>query len=714
MEEGIHGEGVVLRGRHEEVPGKKIIVVLGLGKRDWEGRKVNTLLMNDKSKDTTKARQDLKTLGIQKELWLSKNQNGKCLKPHDKYSFTLDNRKKFYKDPSLTDELYALACGPSLNPIAVNYCIVNGVRFVVHSRDKRRITQNSGICSPGEKEGEMYYGQLEEILEFLYISFKVVSFRVKWFDTSNEGRKVKCFAIRNNITQILASSELFNDQQYIIATQVKQVFYLEDMMVAAAQNTNNSTIRPENKLAHLKQPLIPLPLPVASQAARDAYDMQNEVACLMLGRGWSVRKLLSLEDDKLLRKLYSKNKLNRNCLKQSKQSISSYLLKMKSYLDNMECLGYAMPNKLGIPKEAETLAVLAIREGRFHKDKKKPQGAKVRTKERICLLMLPSPRSHRHLRDNIWQRTLSATAVNRRVLIRLKSMIRVMVLISVIILKDLEEAGGVSERRNQSLLDMVRSMMNLTTLPNSFWGYALESAARILNMVPTKKAHVKRDTPDKLDSRFIKCIFVYLKEIISYYFYNPLKNKIFVARNAEFFENNLTLQEASESHGMLEASGSDVGLELIQEYDAQPSKNTSKRHDEIKPNEQNPGDIYWTALKTILKYLRNTKDMVLVYGEKPESELKVTCYADAGFQTDKDDTKSQSGYAFVLNGGAVDWKSDKQSTTAMSSIEEEYIVAAEASMEAVWMRKFIDGLGDVMPSNKRPMEMLCDNAPNRQ
>ncbi|GKE67843.1 retrotransposon protein, putative, ty1-copia subclass, partial [Tanacetum coccineum] len=47
--------------------------------------------------------------------------------------------------------------------------------------------------------------------------------------------------------------------------------------------------------------------------------------------------------------------------------------------------------------------------------------------------------------------------------------------------------NGVSERRNRTLLDMVRSMMNLTTLPLSFWDYALESAARILNMVPTKK-----------------------------------------------------------------------------------------------------------------------------------------------------------------------------------------------------------------------------------
>ncbi|GKG35417.1 retrotransposon protein, putative, ty1-copia subclass, partial [Tanacetum coccineum] len=47
--------------------------------------------------------------------------------------------------------------------------------------------------------------------------------------------------------------------------------------------------------------------------------------------------------------------------------------------------------------------------------------------------------------------------------------------------------NGVSERRNRTLLDMVRSMMNLTTLPLSFWDYALESAIRILNMVPTKK-----------------------------------------------------------------------------------------------------------------------------------------------------------------------------------------------------------------------------------
>ncbi|GJS03960.1 hypothetical protein Tco_0320468 [Tanacetum coccineum] len=58
------------------------------------------------------------------------------------------------------------------------------VRYVVQSRDERRTTQNSGICAPGP-DGEMSYGQLQEILEFKYLSFKVALFRVKWFDTRN-------------------------------------------------------------------------------------------------------------------------------------------------------------------------------------------------------------------------------------------------------------------------------------------------------------------------------------------------------------------------------------------------------------------------------------------------------------------------------------------------------------------------------------------------
>nr|GEX04307.1 hypothetical protein [Tanacetum cinerariifolium] len=74
----------------------------------------------------------------------------------------------------------------------------------------------------------MYYGQLQEILKFKYLLFKVVLFRVKWFDTRNQGRKVKRLVFRNNMTQIDTRAESFKDDQYILVTQVKQVFYLKD------------------------------------------------------------------------------------------------------------------------------------------------------------------------------------------------------------------------------------------------------------------------------------------------------------------------------------------------------------------------------------------------------------------------------------------------------------------------------------------------------
>ena len=65
--------------------------------------------------------------------------------------------------------------------------------------------------------------------------------------------------------------------------------------------------------------------------------------------------------------------------------------------------------------------------------------------------------------------------------------------------------------------------------------------------------------------------------------------------------------------------------------------------------QSDPGESHWTAVKNILKYLRRTKNVFLVFG----GEDVVTGYTDASFQTDKDDSKSQSGFVFTINGGAV-------------------------------------------------------------
>ncbi|GJY37373.1 putative retrotransposon protein [Tanacetum coccineum] len=92
-----------------------------------------------------------------------------------------------------------------------------------------------------------------------------------------------------------------------------------------------------------------------------------------------------------------------------------------------------------------------------------------------------------------------------------------------------------------------------------------------------------------------------------------------------------------------------------------------------------------------------------------EAELRVDCYCDAGFETDKDDIKSLTGYVFVMNGGAVDLKSSKQSTNAMSATEAKYIATLDPAMKAVWIMKFILWLGIVLTINE-PIKMYCDNS----
>ncbi|GJR44235.1 retrotransposon protein, putative, ty1-copia subclass [Tanacetum coccineum] len=199
------------------------------------------------------------------------------------------------------------------------------------------------------------------------------------------------------------------------------------MMAAAAQNTNNTTIRSEGKLVHLEQLMTHLPYPVASQAARDAYealyDAQNEVACLMLGN-------MSPELQRTLENYKAYDMIQELKNYEDGQSVSSYLLKMKSYLDTLERLGYAMPKELGvslilnslnkdydqfiqnynmhsmgktlvelhamlklhekgIPKKAKTPTVLAIRKGKIQKDKKKPRGAKGKAKGKNKLAYAP-------------------------------------------------------------------------------------------------------------------------------------------------------------------------------------------------------------------------------------------------------------------------------------------------------------------------------------
>jgi len=95
-----------------------------------------------------------------------------------------------------------------------------------------------------------------------------------------------------------------------------------------------------------------------------------------------------------------------------------------------------------------------------------------------------------------------------------------------------------------------------------------------------------------------------------------------------------------------------------------------------------------------------------VYGR--DSELKVSGYSDTSFQTDKDDSYSQSGWVLLLNGGTVCWKSSKEDTVVDSTCQSEYIAASEAAKEAIWIKYFLEDLG-IVPSIQDPMEIYFDN-----
>ena len=119
-----------------------------------------------------------------------------------------------------------------------------------------------------------------------------------------------------------------------------------------------------------------------------------------------------------------------------------------------------------------------------------------------------------------------------------------------------------------------------------------------------------------------------------------------------------------------------------------------------------PGEEHWIAMKHILKYLRRTRDYRLVYSS---GSLETIGYTDSYFPGDIDSRKSIYGYVFTLNGGAIFWRSVKQTCIANSTTEAEYVAASEATKEAVWMKKFLMDL-QVIPSADRPITLYCDNS----
>ena len=116
----------------------------------------------------------------------------------------------------------------------------------------------------------------------------------------------------------------------------------------------------------------------------------------------------------------------------------------------------------------------------------------------------------------------------------------------------------------------------------------------------------------------------------------------------------------------------------------------------------NPGRIHWEGVKHVFRYLAGTRDWVLIYGTKVKG-LEGFTDADGATQEHR---HAITGYAFLIDGGAVSWSSKKQEIVTLSTAESEYVAATHAAKEAIWLRRFI---GEVFQPLTNPIPLYSDS-----
>ena len=105
-----------------------------------------------------------------------------------------------------------------------------------------------------------------------------------------------------------------------------------------------------------------------------------------------------------------------------------------------------------------------------------------------------------------------------------------------------------------------------------------------------------------------------------------------------------------------------------------------------------------------MRYLKGTLEYGLYYNG--DHGFRLFGYTDSDWDGSASDRKSTSGCCFSLGPAMTSWQSKRQSSIALSTIEEEYIAVCSASCEVIWLRKLLTGLFDL---EMEATMILCDN-----
>lgn len=102
---------------------------------------------------------------------------------------------------------------------------------------------------------------------------------------------------------------------------------------------------------------------------------------------------------------------------------------------------------------------------------------------------------------------------------------------------------------------------------------------------------------------------------------------------------------------------------------------------------------HWQVVKWILRYLKGTQEIGLVYCKGDESDQHVQGFVDSDYAGDLDKGRSLTGYVFTLFGNTVCWKAILQHIVALSTTEMEFVALTEAIKEALCVRGLVSELG---------------------
>ena len=119
--------------------------------------------------------------------------------------------------------------------------------------------------------------------------------------------------------------------------------------------------------------------------------------------------------------------------------------------------------------------------------------------------------------------------------------------------------------------------------------------------------------------------------------------------------------------------------------------------------QSDPRESHLTAVKRILRYLKGTTNVGLVYRRSEDYNLVGFC--DADYAGDRVERKSTSGSCQFLGSHLISWYSKKQATIALSTTEAEYVAAAGCSTQMLWMKSQLEDY-QIYESN---IPIFCDN-----